>query len=254
MSDRHEHSGDILSAEVSVLVRVFDAREFVLAEKIDYARIGAHFDVFFGAQSLYEAGVAEKLIEKCVDIHFFAVSRKEQSVLQGGIGVADHGDFSALVEGAVAHGAVIDALADEIFAVVSGFEMLVFDARRNDHAFCKVFVVFGLDRKGLVFEFFDADRLFDLHFGAERSNLFEQVIRKRFAADLLDGGEVFQPRGSGDLSAQAVAFQNQNFFSVSQSVERGGHACRARSDDDNIVHISRCSRCICGSRSRCRTS
>ena len=164
--------------------------------------------------------------------------------MQGGVGVADDGDLSSLVERPVADGAVVDAFADEIFPVVFCFQVLVFYARGDDDALCGVFVVLRSDEKALVRPFFDRDGFFYFHFGAEVDDLFEEVVCERFAADLLDRGEVFEARGSGDLSAEAFAFEDEHAFSVSAGVERGGHARRAPADHDDVKHISRCSRCI----------
>ena len=125
--------------------------------------------------------------------------------MQGRVRVADDGDLAALVERPVAHGAVVNALPHEVFALLSGFQVPVLHARGDDHALRLILVVFGAHDKVAFRPLFDARRLLDLHFRAEVGDLFEQIVRERLAADGFDGGEVFQARRSRYLPAQAVS-------------------------------------------------
>lgn len=87
-----------------------------------------------------------------------------------------------------------------------------------------------------IFFFPDAGRLVQFDLGAERGGLLQQPIRQLIAADGLVAREVFNPGRVGDLSAEALLFQNQHLFISPEAVDGRRQARRTGADDHNIIH------------------
>ena len=164
--------------------------------------------------------------------HLFTDLAEEQGLLQRGVAAAHDDHFPILVEGAVAHGAVGDTGAHQIF-LAGKTQRLVPGAHRQNGGAAGVlsgvrhhadgiagmegrhFLVSGLSAEGLCLR------------GKGRA-----VFR---AAHAGRARIVFHQRGRGDLPAQSHLFHYQHLAPGTGTVEGGGEARGAAANDDHII-------------------
>ena len=191
----------------------FAALELLCARKSHEIYVLHPLDVLFRKEHVHERLVPEKSVHPRAHGHLAAVLGEQNRILQGGVRVSHETDVLPLVEGAVAHRAVGDSRAHELF--LSGqVDFFVFHARReNDRAALMARVVRRHDEMSFR-EFFDLEGVLEFEFRAEVRDLLEQLVRELAPGRRLHRREVLHPRGTRNLSAHAVVFEHQYALSA----------------------------------------
>ena len=156
-----------------------------------------------------------------------------ERVLHRRIAAADDGHALAAVEGAIAGGAVADAMAD-VFHFPGNAQFARRGAEGEDERAGLKFA--AIQRQALVLHV-DRAHLGVLRFHAEAGRLIGKGHHQFRAAHALGkAGIVFQTVGGGRLSARQAALDKHRLPAGARGVHACGQPRRAAADDRNVVH------------------
>ena len=186
-------------------------------------------------QDVLQAGLARQVGKV---LHYGDVGTalgEENSLLKGGVTAADDGHGLALVEGAVADGAVGNALAYE-FLLVFHTQIAMTGARGDNGSLAlKGAALTGdCDVSCLTA---DADYGVQLDVGTQFQCLTEELLAQLRAAEADESGVVLHTGRVSDLPAEGGLLNEKHALLGSAGVNGGGQTRRARADDDDVVHV-----------------
>ena len=166
-----------------------------------------------------------------------AVGQK-QRVLQGGVTAAYHRHITAGVEGAVAHGAVADALA-HILGLVLAADGAGHGTGADDNGLAQILALAAHKLLHGAAEVAGGDGIADT-LAAELFALFghgSHQLLTGHAVHLGLAGIVFDVMGHGDLAAVDALFQDQHAQAAAACVQTGSQPRRACAQDDYIINL-----------------
>ncbi|VXB98138.1 hypothetical protein CITRIK5_70408 [Citricoccus sp. K5] len=235
-SDGHEQAGDVQGGLLAGLqVAQVQGLELLLAVEARDLGVPDELDLLVG-QGPIGHGLRGTQVITAVDHRDLGRELgEEQGLLHGGVAPAHHGDVLIAEEEAVTRGAPAHAVAGEPLLTLHA-ELSVGRPRGQDHRMGTVFgtVAEGDDlRRGLQVHRHD---VLILDFSAESGGLLFQVGHQFRTEDALrEAGEVLHVGGVHQLTAGGHGPCDHEGIQVRAcSVDGGGVARRARSDDDDV--------------------
>ena len=211
-----------------------DPGQFRFAEEFGHDAVADNLHVLARTQDLCEADLARELGQVLDDRDGLRGLGEEHGVLKCGVAAADHGDVLALVEIAVAEGAVGDTAPYEI--VFAGqTERPVARTGGDDDRLAEVFRPVGRHGFDLAVVVDGRDRVeFDL--GAVVERLVDELLAEFAAGEFEEPRVVFDLRRIDDLPPERLLFEDEDGFPGAPCVNGGGESGRTGPDDDDVNH------------------
>src|SRR5215216_4794919 len=233
------------SSSVSPVWRFLESDRAQLATAVV---LGPELDNLAGEQDLHRGRHHHLVLEQLVggqpvaplhDRHLVDELREEQPFLETAVAAAEDEELArALVEGAVAGRAEVDAGADEVVLTRRSCHP-VRRAGRDERGACVVMVAGrGLDVDLLSVDRDRAHRDGLEHLHAVALRLLDDPVGELRAADALgEPGVVVEAFGHAGLTAEALAVDHQGLQVLAGRVDRGRETGRPAAHDDQVVDM-----------------
>ena len=209
------------------------ARVLGAADLVDGA-VPDHLDLGVLEQAVLQDALGAEMIAAMHDGHLRGEVGQEQRFLDRGVAAADHDDFLAAIEEAVAGGAGRDAKALEFFFRRHA-EPARLRAGGEDHGFGEIDVaaVAGQAERPLR-QFELGDEIGD-DLGADMGRLLFHLLHQPRALDHVGKTRiVLDVGGDGELAAGLDALDQHGLEHRARGIDRRGVAGRAGTDDDDL--------------------
>src|SRR6185437_446121 len=195
---------------------------------------------WIGEQALLKDLGRAQLIATMDEVHLVRVSGQEIRLFGRRVAAADDRNDLITEKRAIADGAVRHSLP-RVLQLAGHAELDRRAARRADHR--RRAVDFACLVARLEHPVRQLANGFDDHavlkLGTELGGVLGEFLRELAAEDALESGVVLDQLGIEELAAGKAALEDDGLEHGSAGVHAGAHSCRARSDNHDVVGVSR---------------
>ena len=205
------------------------------AEHLEGHAVGVDLDLFVCHHGIEQSLLSAEALAAVNEVHLFAEVGQIECIFEGGAAAADDAGRLAREEGAVAGGAIGNAHA-QVAILARHLQFAALGTIGDDDGARFELSSCGGGDLFMCAEVFQTAHLVKDQLGSEGNCLLIELFGQLPAADLLNGGVVFDLGCGQDLPAVHIGFENGDRESRPSGINRRRQPCRARADDQDICH------------------